>query len=610
MTTPAPGSTPAETVSFATVLTGVHERIATGQGLTSAEVAAMSEGELKAWGEALGQVRREVNAMVARVAHGQAQLSTANDGANGMARRNGKPTPHDLVASQTGESEREAKKLIEIGQTLADAEKDAALQKDVPAKKEASPADGAAQPPEPPRFPSIAAATDKALIGIEAAAMIQRMLERVHDVADPQSWRDAERTLVAKAKLLNLRALSRAVRRTEANLFQAGVKQREDKLRDARYLHIFEDNTGMVVINGKLDPETAAPIKAAVDGLVDQGLQARAGKKSITQDERTPTQMRADALALLARHSLKCDNEELGLAGVTVVVRMDVDSLLESVDSLEPAKGGQGVAGVGEIDGIAQPITAGAARRIAGEAGVVPVVTKGASVALDVGRNRYHFSPAQKLALIERDGGCAMCGVPPSWCEAHHIQEWSAQSGKTDVANGVMLCRRCHQDLHNQGWTVKATLTETWFTPPAHIDPHRRPQPGGRMLHGGALLDADSIERIENAAKSPDATAGFQFSSGSTGSEQRGSVSKAGAAHTSAPDELAQNRAPTTNDEPPPLTLCHRASSPVAVCSARGYEAGTPRDSSPGAHRFVLSATATPSQHGSRVRSRRSIAGP
>src|SRR5699024_1510500 len=140
---------------------------------------------------------------------------------------------------------------------------------------------------------------------------------------------------------------------------------------------------------------------------------------------------------------------------------------------------------------------------LAGEAGVVPVVAAGASVALDVGRNRYRFSPAQKLALLERDGGCAMCGAPPSWCEAHHIREWSSQAGKTDVANGVMLCRRCHQDLHSQGWTVHATLNETWFTPPASIDPHRRPRPGGRMLHGGESLTHEDIERLENAAKSP-----------------------------------------------------------------------------------------------------------
>lgn len=561
-------------------LKAARELVSSGEGLTSAQVAAMGEAELKAWGEALGRLRREVNTMMARVAHGQAELSAPQDGAGGMARRNGEPTPHDLVARQTGESEREAKRLIEVGRTLADAEKEP------PADSELS--DASDPDSTPLRFPYLSEASDQALIGIEAATMIRRMLEKVHDVADPKAWQDAERTLVAKAKLLKLRALSKAVRRTEANLFRSGVEVREQELRDARYLHVFEDNTGMIVINGKLDPETAAPIKVALDGLVAQGLQARAANKSITTDERTPTQMRADALGLLASHSLKCDNEELGLASVTLVVRMGLDEVIAAAgagDGARPTGDQQAGEGFAEIDGIAQPISAGAARRLAGEAGVVPIVTSGGSVGLDVGRNRYKFSRAQKLALIERDGGCAMCGAPPSWCEAHHIQEWWAQAGKTDVSNGVMLCRRCHQDLHGQGWTVQATLHETWFTPPSSIDPERRPRPGGRKLHGGEPLSDQDLERLENAAKSPAATTGAQFGVGS-GAGVRSSAgvgSGAGVGSSARTGSRAQPSAsPSRQDEPepPPLTLCHRARSASATCSQ-------PVDAHPNVHRVT-----------------------
>lgn len=535
--------TPPTSSDAGSVVARARAAVAAGAGLTGVvDLTELDQAQTRAWGEALGQVRREVDTMLAQVAHAQALLSAAEQGADGMSRRHGEPTPHDLVASQTGGSEREAKKLIEIGQALAEADKELPDGHD----------DSSGTKPDP-RFPYVSEAVKNSLISIEAAAMITRMLEKVHGLADPQAWEDAERTLVAKAQLLKMRALSRVVRRTEANLYRAGVEAREQELRDARYLHVFEDNTGMMVINGKLDPETAAPVKVALDALVAHGLQAREGNGSITRDERTPKQMRADALGLLARHSLKCDNEELGLAGVTLVVRMGLDEVIAAagagdVDGTNSAGSEAKGEGFAEIDGIAQPISAGTARRLAGEAGVVPIVTAGASVALDVGRIRYKFSRAQKLALIERDGGCAMCGAPPSWCEAHHIQEWSTQAGKTDVTNGVMLCRRCHQDLHNQGWVVEATLNETWFTPPAYIDPQQRPRPGGRMLHGGMPLDAHNVDRLEAAVNGQAGDGGNDRPSGELNLSESA---------TSEPSETP---------EPPPLTLCHRATPAVPVC--------------------------------------------
>lgn len=543
MTAQALGATPEASSDAGSVVARARAAVASGKGLAAVvDLAEIDQAQAKEWGKALGQVRREVDTMLAQVAHAQALLSAAEQGADGMARRHGEPTPHDLVASQTGGSEREAKKLIEVGKALADAEEPPPTDSDSP---DATDTD--------PRFPRVSEAVKNSLISIEAAAMITRMLEKVHDLADPQAWQEAERTLVAKAQLLKMRALSRVVRRTEANLYRAGVEAREQELRDARYLHVFEDNTGMIIINGKLDPETAAPVKVALDAMVAQGLQAREGNASITRDERTPKQMRADALGLLARHSLKCDNEELGLAGVTLVVRMGLDEVIAAAGAGPVGDEAKGE-GFAEIDGIAQPISAGTARRLAGEAGVVPMVTSGASVALDVGRNRYNFSRAQKLALIERDGGCAMCGAPPSWCEAHHIQEWSVQAGKTDVSNGVMLCRRCHQDLHNQGWVVTASVHETWFTPPAYIDPQRRPRPGGRMLHGGNSLDAHNVGRLEAAVNGP---------VGDGGSDRSGGEMSLGGSATSA---ASGTGAASDTPEPPPLTLCHRAKPAAPVC--------------------------------------------
>ena len=84
-----------------------------------------------------------------------------------------------------------------------------------------------------------------------------------------------------------------------------------------------------------------------------------------------------------------------------------------------------------------------------------------------------------------------MCGAPPSWCDAHHIVHWS-RGGRTDLANGVMLCVRCHHDVHRAGWVIDATASEVWFTPPAEVDPKRRRRPGGRKLFDAYPLEPES----------------------------------------------------------------------------------------------------------------------
>lgn len=63
--------------------------------------------------------------------------------------------------------------------------------------------------------------------------------------------------------------------------------------------------------------------------------------------------------------------------------------------------------GFATIDGVDQPISAGAARRMACTAGLIPAVFDGGSLPLDLGRRSRIFTKAQVLPLWERDDGCA-----------------------------------------------------------------------------------------------------------------------------------------------------------------------------------------------------------
>ena len=95
-------------------------------------------------------------------------------------------------------------------------------------------------------------------------------------------------------------------------------------------------------------------------------------------------------------------------------------------------------------------ITASEARRLASGAGILPAVLDGRSQPLELGRTRRLFSSAQRKALAVRDRHCRVegCDVPAAWCEAHHTKPWST-GGRTDLADGVLLCSFHHHRAHD-----------------------------------------------------------------------------------------------------------------------------------------------------------------
>src|SRR5690606_27834379 len=146
--------------------------------------------------------------------------------------------------------------------------------------------------------------------------------------------------------------------------------------RAARTVSMFEKD-GNFHLNLITPVEEGASIKAAIDGYVTAQFQAR---KDATDsghadeadaDRRTVAMMRADALAVFCAHFLGCESKT-PLAGATVVVRVDADALESGV-------------GHGTIDGVDQPVSIAAIRRMAAGSGVIPCVLDSAGEILDFG---------------------------------------------------------------------------------------------------------------------------------------------------------------------------------------------------------------------------------
>ena len=75
---------------------------------------------------------------------------------------------------------------------------------------------------------------------------------------------------------------------------------------------------------------------------------------------------------------------------------------------------------------------------------------------LDVGRRYRTETPALRRALTARDHGCRFpgCGLPATWCTAHHIRPWQ-RGGTTRLPNLVLLCFvHHHYFVHVAGWIM------------------------------------------------------------------------------------------------------------------------------------------------------------
>jgi hypothetical protein len=382
-------------------------------------------------------------------------------GKDSLAKKQGYRTPATLISATTGTSTGEAARIMAVGEATAPR----------------MTLDGESRPA---KHPHVADALSAGLLGMPAASAIITMLDRVAMRADRAAAAEMERRLVEAAPGLTGEQVQKLIQRAEAFLDPDGVARREEELRDERFLTIREDRFGAILLSGKFDPESGAPIKVAVESIVTGMLQRRDQKTKdgdkagqAMEDTRSVKQMQADALTFLATHSLGCE-EIPTRPTTTLVLRMTLAELEAGL-------------GHGTIDGVNQPVSAGTVRRMAADAQVIPCVLGGDSEILDWGRARRLFSVAQKLASGERDGGCAGCGLPASMTVMHHIEWWWRDHGPTDLANGVLLCVGCHHRVHDEGWEIRVegvgVNARVWFIPPVSVDPGRTPRLGGKARY-------------------------------------------------------------------------------------------------------------------------------
>ena len=99
-------------------------------------------------------------------------------------------------------------------------------------------------------------------------------------------------------------------------------------------------------------------------------------------------------------------------------------------------------------------VSAETSRRLGCDAGKVVMKHDSEGKILDVGRRTRTIPTAIRRALTVRDEGCQFPGCGLKHCEAHHLKHW-ANGGKTSLDNLVLLCRRHHRAVHEEGYRIE-----------------------------------------------------------------------------------------------------------------------------------------------------------
>ncbi len=240
-----------------------------------------------------------------------------------------------------------------------------------------------------------------------------------------------ESVLVEAARHEDFGTFSKTLRDHQHEQSDDDGKSLMAKQRERRSFSFFKSpDDGMFVVNGRFDPVAGNRMEAALADEV-----RRLANSSKDGDQTAFDQRMADAL-----ENLVCaDAKDRKPQGTTLILTADWDAL------------SQKLAGARLLDGTPLPVSE--ALRLACNADIVPSVFDAKNQELWVGRKHRLATEAQRAALIIRDKHCIGCGRSAVWCEAHHIEEWLS-GGRTDIDNLVLVCKSCHHNIHDDGWTV------------------------------------------------------------------------------------------------------------------------------------------------------------
>ena len=374
-----------------------------------------------------------------------ARRSAPELGHDGLAQKLGHRTPQKLIQATTGASSRDAAQAIRVG-GLAESH---------------------------PWLATVAAAVADGLLSTDAADAIRAGLGAPSESVEAPLLAKAAAQLGGEAGAVDADQLFLRARECRDELDAVGIIDRERAARERREFRLLRSRDGGVRIVWRVDPIEGSVLAE----IYDRATSPRRGGprfvseedqiQRIVDDPRSTEQLASDVFFGLVTAGAEVNPAELlGRGAPAVRITVTERELIAGT-------------GHGRLQASQVAVSIETVERLACTQGTLRVVFDAHGQPLDVGREQRLFTARQRIALAERDGGCRWpgCERPPSWCEAHHIEHWARDRGRTDVAAGLLLCKHHHLLLHDHHWEIQRrgpARSEYWLMPPPG---HPRPEP-------------------------------------------------------------------------------------------------------------------------------------
>ena len=285
-------------------------------------------------------------------------------------------------------------------------------------------------------LPAVAAQLGKGRIGTEHADALAQAARRLDD-PDRRSLLSLDVELAQTAAASTPGQFRRHLERLGDHLAaDRGVERAERQRRATTLSKGINDETGMYWLRAEFHPEAGARLFRAIDAET-AAMVKRAGNEAVERP-----QVAAAALVELATTSSRSRRP----GRVELLALIDVATLTDGLHDNSMCE---------LDDGTATPVAT--VRRLACDAGIIPVVLGGDGVVLDVGRSRRLATDDQRRALraMYRTCGIGDCDVPFDRCEIHHLDEWDAHNGDTNLDRLIPACCRHHHLAHEGGWQLR-----------------------------------------------------------------------------------------------------------------------------------------------------------
>ncbi|WP_166981227.1 HNH endonuclease signature motif containing protein [Paramicrobacterium fandaimingii] len=432
----APGFEPNEGPD-AVAVRAAEKTLADAAELASIDPTSLSADTLLTYTGLLSNISRIIEGQQVGNVGDIARRSDTDAGFDGLAARHGAKSPTALFEVITGAKNSTAYRFATVAKHTTPRVSDTGL-------------------PLDPVFAQTADALAQGTIGLDVAESITSTLAPVLPRVSPEQIDWAEKTLIGNATgaFGEVPFTADAVRQ-QARVFRValdpdGVEPTTEELHEARKLVFKHQDDGTMKITGVLSPEQAAQVTPVFDACMSKRTSPtfmHAEELAATKqapEERTKQQERADVFTSIIGGVGKQDTTpKLHGRGPTVMITVKNEDL----DAGTGAAWSPGTPAPLPMSFVTQMQCDGDTRNV--------TIDEHGDV-LNLGTAQRFFTAKQRLALIARDGNTCVvddCDIPAWLCEAHHVQRWE-NGGRTDVANGLIVCWFHHRLLDRGEWSL------------------------------------------------------------------------------------------------------------------------------------------------------------